>query len=264
MYWLIVMLVIGIVIGRLSHRYNTTDITRESRGGGLFLVTLAALPLLTACGGGGDDDVEMETPPDQAASGTSGDLCGLAVLFLADPNSVCSNRPASNSQPISPIPGSSPTPPPPVMSTPSAPPPPPEPIRILGNDEFEPNDDPINANVPSFAVSTGRVGFYVDGTVSDDDIHDTFTFVRPRAADFNIELCPPEVMICEQTLPIDTGTAFYEVLDQDGNIVKSSADDATNFGRVRLEAGVTYYVRVVAGDTMGGTIGYRLTAYETN
>ena len=54
------------------------------------------------------------------------------------------------------------------------------------------------------------------------------------------------------------------MLDQDGNIIKSSVDDGTNFGRMRIEAGITYYVRVVAGDTMGASIGYTLTAYETN
>jgi len=257
MFWLLVMLVIGVVVGRLSYRYTHGDPTRASRGGGLFLVAFACLPILTACGGGSGDsggDTEMVSPPDPVASGSSGDLCGLAVLFLADPNSVCFRRSSSTAapQPVSPLP-SAPPPPPPSGT-----------ISILGNAELEPNDDPVNANVVRFAESTGRVGFTVDGTVSDDDIHDTFVLVRPRAADFNLELCPPGEMICEQTMPIDTGTAFYEVVDQDGRILKSAADDATNFGRMRIRAGVTYFVRVVAGDTMGETIGYTLTAYETN
>ena len=252
MTWLLVMLVIGIIVGRLSYRYAPTHGTQNSSP--LLLAALACLPLLTACGGGDGDGEDMETPPDPAASGKSGNLCGLAILFMADPNSVCSTSTGTR-QPISPMPPSSstPTPPPPTTSGPttSAPPPPSGPIRILGNDEQEPNDDIINANAVRF-------------TISDADIHDSFTFARPRGADFNIELCPPEEMICERTQPIDTGTAFIEVLDQDGNIVKSSADDGVNFGRFSVEPGLVYYVRVVAGDTMGATVGYRLTAYETN
>ena len=260
MFWLLAMLVVGIVVGRLSHRYANGDPTRESRGGGLFLIALTCLPVLTACGGDSGDSgggSEMVSPPDPAASGQSGDLCNLAILFLADPNAVCSNRSGSSSQPVSPLPPASPIPPAPPSSTGT--------ISIRGNVESEPNNDPINANLPTFASSTGRAGFWVDGTIdAANDVHDVFVITRSRAADFNIEICPPGEMICEQTMPIDTGTAFYEVLDQGGQIIKSSAGDGTNFGRMRIEAGMVYYLRVVAGDTMGTPVGYTLTAYETN
>jgi len=222
---------------------------------------IVATGVLAGCGGGSDDGgEEMVSPPDPVANGGSNDLCNLALLFLADPNAVCTTR-SGSSQPISPLPSAGPIP--------STPPPPPPPssgsISIRGNVESEPNNDPINANVPLFSSSAGRTGFTVDGSIDAvNDVHDVFVITRSRAADFNIELCPPGEMICEQTLPIDIGTAFYEMLDQDGNIIKSSVDDGTNFGRMRIEAGVTYYLRIVAGDTMGVAVGYTLTAYETN
>ncbi|MEO1201543.1 MAG: hypothetical protein AAFX10_02470 [Pseudomonadota bacterium] len=261
MFWLLVMLVIGIVVGRLSYRYNAADVTRESRGGGLFVIALAVLPLLAACGGGDDGDggggsAETVSPPDPAASTSgSGDLCNLALLFVASPDTACgrsssSSSDASSGAAASPIPV---TPAPPVT------------ITLHRSAELEPNNDIINANIPEFAVIPGRVGFVVDGAISDSgDTEDAFAFVRPHSMDFVMQLCPPGEATCTSVrdMPIDVGTAFIELLDADGQVLMSGADLETNILETRIDAGVQYYLRVVAADTMSSAVGYDLTAHE--
>ena len=116
----------------------------------------------------------------------------------------------------------------------------------------------------SFAPGSNRVGFMVDGTIQDEtDVYDNFTFARSRSARYSIQLCPPGEMICSPGVPIDSGTTYFEVVDQNGNVVLSSAE-GDNVERMYIEAGVPYYIRVVAKDTMGTAVGYTLTAYETN
>lgn len=258
MFWLLVMLVIGIVVGRLSHRYNAADVTRESRGGGLFVIALAVLPLLAACGGGDDDggSGEMVSPPDPAASTSgSGDLCNLALLFVASPDTACGRSSPSASDASS---GPAPTP---IPATPV----PPVTITLHRSAELEPNNDVINANIPEFAVIPGRVGFVVDGAISDSsDTEDTFAFVRPHSMNFLIQLCPPGEATCTglNNMPIDAGTAFVELLDADSHVLASTAHLESNILRVKIDAGVQYYLRVVAADTMGTTVGYNLTAHE--
>jgi hypothetical protein len=44
--------------------------------------------------------------------------------------------------------------------------------------------------------------------------------------------------------------------------VASSQGASWNFVSTRINAGVTYYVRVAAGDTMAATVGYKLMAQE--
>ena len=213
------------------------------------IALLAALPLMVACSGDEGDDEEIASS--SSSSSSSGNLCNLAILFLANPATACS-QPSSG--------GGSSTPPPPT-----SPPPPPPPtggtISSLGNAEFEPNDGTLNANPVQFATSNSKVGFYVDGAVSDADDADTFAFVRPRSREFRIQLCPPGEMICEMSAPIDTPTAYFEIVDGNGNVVVSSRD-GQNMMVARIEAGISYYARVVAADTMGATVGYRFTLYE--
>ena len=240
------------------------NLTNRSWNESFVLPTLALMAILAGCGGGGDDDEPMETPPDPAASSSGGDNCNLALLFGANPNTACGR----SSTPISPLPppSGSPPPPPPISGPPAPPPPPPTNSRGLvffDNAELEPNNELDSANNVRFAQSeTDREGFKVEGAVTDvDDVYDYYVIARDKLDTFYFQLCSPGEYFCWQGAPIDQGTAFYEVLDQDGNVLKSSLDQESNNGMVTLEAGVVYYVRVVARDTMGATVGYSLVVY---
>ena len=63
---------------------------------------------------------------------------------------------------------------------------------------------------------------------------------------------------------IDVGTAYINVLDQDGEVIWSAIDDpdSGNIQEIWLDAGVPYYVMVVAEDTMGSDLAYQLKVVE--
>lgn len=219
---------------------------------------LASL-FLAACGGGSDQSGAVS----QTGAGNSfaaGVLC-LAYLLVSG-NDECVTSGVSGSSGSSgatgesdSVAGSSPPP----SSSPGSP------IRIRDNSEYEPNDDLINANPVWFASTTDKAGFYVDGTIDEaGDPFDVFLFVAPRARDLRFQLCPPGQLICERSGGIDSLTAYFDVLDQDGNVLLSSQAANFNVKEMPMEAGVPYYARVVAGDTMAAAVGYRLTAYERN
>ena len=229
-------------------------ISQTGRTGKLLLAVIAAAPLVTACGGG-----EEEGSSSNQREDNNFNLYGcVAGLILAQNSAYCGTSGGSGdtSGTITPAPSSGTSTPPPSSGK----------IGILGQHEFEPNNDLLNANPVSFSSSTdSKVGFNVDASVSDvDDHHDYFTFVRPRARDLRFQLCPPGQMICENSVQIDTLTAYYDILDQDGNIIASTQAEDFNVIVLSIDAGISYYVRVTAGDTMATTVGYTLTVYETN
>jgi hypothetical protein len=220
----------------------------------LFLAAIAAAPFMTACGGG-----EEESKSSNQQADNSFNLLGcVAGLFIAQNGTYCgtssNSAGSSGTGTTSQSSGTGTT----QQSSGT--------IRILGQYEIEPNDDLLNADPVSFSSSTdGKVGFRVDANISDiDDHHDYFTFVRPRARDLRFQLCPPDQTICENSVQVDTLTAYYDILDQDGNVLASTQAAAFNVNVLSIDAGVSYYVRVTAGDTMATTVGYTLTVYETN
>jgi len=139
-------------------------------------------------------------------------------------------------------------------------------IYLMPNDEMEPNDDLINANIPRFATRADpndQTGWIVDGAANDlDDMRDAFAVTPRRAFRYRISLCPPEGVSCQDSVGLDPLTLFWRVLDQDRNEIASSQAAISNKSFVNLEAGLIYYVVVDAGDTMGATVGYRLFVYE--
>lgn len=230
----------------------------QSRNAGKLIFTAIVVTLLmTGCGGGNEGG---DSSNQQTGSGTNFFGCLFGVL-LAQNDAWCGTSSSSSSSAgtSSAIGAGSNYGTSSSASDSGS-------IRILGQNEIEPNDNLINANPVTFSSSTdGKVGFKVDATVSDvDDLDDYFTFVRPRARNLRFQLCPPGQMICENSVQIDTLTAFYEILDQDGNVLASTQAADFNVNVMHIEAGITYYVRVTAGDTMAATVGYTLTVYETN
>ena len=93
-----------------------------------------------------------------------------------------------------------------------------------------------------------------------------FAFTPNQTRNYNLALCPPNSGICNRDTGIDTLTAFFRVLDQDGNVLLTSEADTVNGNRhgMTLNAGVLYYITVDAGDTMGVTVGYRIFVYEAS
>lgn len=228
--------------------------SQTKRTARLFLAAIAAAPLMTACGGGEEGGKSSNQQEDNDFN-----IVGcLAGLFIAQNDSYCGTSGSSggSSETNTPSSGSGTNTPPSSGGT----------IRILGQYEIEPNNDVLNANAASFSSSTdGQVGFKVDAHISDvDDHYDYFTFVRPRTRDLRFQLCPPDQMICENSDQVDTLTTYFDILDQDGNVLASTQAADSNVNVLRIDAGISYYVRVTAGDTMATTVGYTLTVYETH
>ena len=139
-------------------------------------------------------------------------------------------------------------------------------IALLINGELEPNDTPSAANVmryPSRSGTTTHVGWQARGSVSDAaDVIDYYIFTAPLSRDYVLRLCPNTASTCHGTTGLDTRTAFLDLLDSDGNILLSSQAAGTNAYEVAIDAGVVYYVRILAGDTSGDYVAYDLQAFE--
>jgi len=211
---------------------------------------LTALPLFAGCGGGGGGD-DAGSSDGNESTGTNPVLC--IILILATGNTGCTESDNSSSP----------------SSSPSTPPPSPSSGPLLHqNQELEPNSDLANANLPSYPWRSSpdrQIGWYVVGSINDvTDTTDVFAFTSIQTREYILALCPPEGSSCDGKTGIDTLTAFFRVLDQDGNVLYTSEAD-TDYGnryRTTIDAGVLNYVTVDAGDTMGVTVDYRLFVYE--
>lgn len=218
---------------------------------------VALLPMIAACGGGGDDSATAE----DKGPGTNPIACIIVILASGQTDCIdggSSSKPSSVSQSTgasaAPAAGSS------IPSSGH---------QIRGNQELESNDELANANLPlspTRASSDTRIGWYVAGSIDDvTDTRDAFAFTPDQTSEYSIALCPPAGSSCNNGTEIDSLTAFFTVLDQDGNVLLTSqADtDTGNNQQTTFDAGVFYYVTVDAGDTMGAVIDYRLFVYET-
>jgi hypothetical protein len=217
----------------------------------ICLAVLAVCPLFAGCGGGGGDGPAPSNDDDSSGPG----LVTCIILILATGENVCEE--SSNSSPTS-------------LSQASSPLAPSSALLLQQNEEFEPNGDLVNANLPSYPVRTSpdeAIGWYVTGSVNDvTDIADAFAFTPSQTRKYVLTLCPPGSSACNGDTGIDTLTAFFRVLDQDGKVLLTSEADSDkgNEQRMTLDAGVLYYLTVDAGDTMGVTVDYRLFAHEAS
>lgn len=213
-----------------------------------LLAGLAIIALTAACGGdeGGDDGNSSAS----TGGGSGGALMCFAYLLVSGDDqclsSITSSSGSSSSSGGSSTPDSSSTA-----------------IRYVLNNEFEPNDDWMNANPLVMESSPAPDGFSADGDVNDVSDHaDTYSFSRRMGRNFRFKLCSQGQRTCNEYGEIDTLTAYIDVLDSNGSVIASSQAAARNLVETRIQAGLTYYVRVVAGDTMAVTVSYHLTANE--
>lgn len=227
----------------------TTQTGRYRKFAPVLLVL--ALPVLTACNSGGDDEVEEEH--NLIDNSNSYNQCTSWEAYYEDPTG-CGGTPASG--------GAAPPP----NSTGSTPPPSGSGVAALLNDELESNDTLTNATAMSYPTRSGtttHIGWVARGSINDlNDYVDYFLFTAPLGRDYIIRLCPPMGSPCNGTTGLDTLTAFFELLDQDGNVLLSSQGTPTNAYEMAIAAGVVYYVRVMAGDTMGAIVNYNFQAFE--
>jgi hypothetical protein len=209
---------------------------------------LAALPLFAGCGGG--DDASVANNDD--TKGNNPLACIL--LFLVSGGAICSN---SNDSPPGELQAQD------SAGLPSD-------SVLQENAEIELGADLANANLPAYAIRQSpeqKIGWYGVGSVNDvSDITDVYAFTPAQTSNYYLALCPPEGSACDYNSGIDTLTAFFRMLDQDGNVLLTSEADSVNGNGLSttLDAGVMYYVTVDAGDTMGARIDYRMIVAETS
>jgi hypothetical protein len=211
-----------------------------------LLAILAISPFFAACGGeeGGKDSSSAST---SGGSNVGGGLVCFAYLLVSGDDECLDYIGSSSSGSSSSSDGSSGV------------------IMFRSFDEYEPNNDWLNANIVVFPGTTDRDGFIMDGDVHDAlDQADVFTFTRTFLRYHAFRLCSDGQKYCDEYGEIDTLTAYIDILDQSGRVLASSQASDSNFLRIQLAGGVPHYIRVAAGDTMATTIQYHLVVHEAN
>ena len=217
-----------------------TNIYRTSGMG--LLATMAAFSLLAACGGG-EDGGDNSTV--SSSGNSSGSVAGTVICIaylLTSGNDGCLGYGSSSSSSLGGFSSGG---------------------RYVVNQDIEPNNDWLNSNNLLIEHTTSPDGFIVDGDIGDvSDVADTFSFARHTGRNFRFKLCAPGQNQCTEYGEVDTLTAYIDILDSNGSVLVSSQAATRNFVSTRIDAGVTYYVRVAAGDTMASTVAYKLMAQE--
>ena len=218
-----------------------TSIYRKNGMG--LLATMAAFSLLAACGGGeGGGGDNSSTDATGNSGGSAGGILVCIAYLLVSGNDDCLGYGSGSSSSLGGFSSGA---------------------RYVVNYDLEPNNDWMNSNQLNIGRTTSPDGFIVDGDVSDiSDVADMFSFARRIGRNFRFKLCSPGQNQCTEYGEIDTLTAYIDILDSNGSVLVSSQSATRNFVSTRIDAGLTYYVRVAAGDTMTSTVGYKLMAQE--
>lgn len=215
-----------------------------------IVASIAITAMLAACGGG---DGEAPPPPDGPSLG---DVLLCAVFFVLI-NGACVPDP-DNPPPDSPPPDDEPPPDGGSGSDPDQPT-----WAMTWIVDIEPNDTIDMAQPARIASRTPPdeyVGFIASGNVNDQsDVTDVFVFTAEVSRDYRFNLRLPD-----NSAPMDVYAAFFRVLDQNGNVLLSTQADeiGRNFAMMHVDAGVAYYVMVVAGDTVSADLDYRFSMAE--
>ena len=132
--------------------------------------------------------------------------------------------------------------------------------------DLEPNDAMAAASVASFPVPHDpelHVGFFANGTINNlADGVDTYAFTATRSLTFNFRLCAGTFADGCREDSLDLGIAYFSVLDQFGTVLFSSQGSSGNYQPMHIDAGVLYYVMVIAEDTGNADRQYALQVSE--
>ena len=136
--------------------------------------------------------------------------------------------------------------------------------------EIEPNDDLTSANplaLPNPDPTVDFVGVVVNGSVNDvADTADNFSFTSTRTSVFVFKLCDDICATFNRDGTTEIASAYFEILDQTGTLLLSTQGDSVNgnYAERNIDAGVIYYARVRAEDTMSDAYGYSMIIVERN
>lgn len=235
----------------------------------ILIGLLLATALRIAACGGGEGESAPETPTQSTGPGTldqGGIVCEfIAILFGGECIGIgnvppCSDDPFNNPLGLpdctdTTTSGSNES----TWITP----------HVYGMPDTEPNDTiatAAQARLNSRLPQGGRGGFSVISTFNSlSDPADVFIFTLTASGNLEFTLCFGDHS-CSYSAGdrIDIGTAYISVLDQYGAVIWSARDypDSGNLQEFWLDAGVPYYVMVVAVDTMGSDLAYRLNVIE--
>ena len=135
--------------------------------------------------------------------------------------------------------------------------------------EAEPNDTMVNATpVPlTDTVAAADVSIMVgDVDIVGGDVFDYFSITANYSREHVVQLCADNCTLGSNTGNLPENTAYFDVLDAAGNIIASSATDASdsNILEVDLSAGVIYYVVVTGVNTPSPSQFYSAIIIDTD
>lgn len=224
--------------------------TRPNNDSRRRVVALLSLYLVLAgCGGGGGDD---EPPPPVTGNAGLTDLyCALGSVLFGGVCVSAGNTPSCTVDPFGVCVSGSPVTVGPRVEQP--------PIVPMSSLDIEPNDDFSTPSAATFGVldQTHRIfGFETSGTINpSSDLVDNFIFTAPQPLRVTIQLCELNLARCNELTAagsLDDLIAHIEVFDQNGNLLATTANDVVegNLLAMSIDAGVAYYVSIVAGPWM--------------
>ena len=208
--------------------------------------------LVSGCGDGSDDGGSSNTKVVPCNPVTFFVTIGLACIVPISDNTA-------------PLPEPQRTPPLDVAAS--------SPLISMEAYDVEPNNEITMANAVTFPAplsTTQSVGFHVNGNYGDlSDGVDTFAMVANRTRTFLFQLCASSAgEDCNQISPdgrLDISIAYLNVYDQGGMLLTTSQANTIdgNLLRMQVDAGVLYYVMIVAENTDNRVQNYYLRAYES-
>ena len=230
------------------------------------LMVAALATLLVGCGGGGDDSApSSQNAVSEGNSSLEQAVLGVVCLLVSRGNVGCLDNDGFSVPEISTTsaPGSDE----PVCHGPER--------CIEGSTtayaqaiDVEPNDNISTASAASFPTPHDpelKVGFFANGTINNlTDGIDTYAFTAARARTFVFRVCGGTFGDRCEDRGLDVAIAHFSILDQFGTVLLSSRGDAWagNYQQMRIDAGVLYYVMVVAENTANVEQAYSLRVSE--
>ena len=132
--------------------------------------------------------------------------------------------------------------------------------------EVEPNDDMSTATPLQIPNNSGRTDVAAGlGSIHDtSDLIDTYSFTVNHSRRHFFQLCSSDCFLGTQIGNLDVTVSNFDVLDASGNVLLSTARDSTtrNLVGLAMDAGVLYYVMVIAGNTANSEQQYSINIID--